>query len=153
MELRGSPIDGLGAFAMKDIPKGTRVIEYAGQRIGNALLKRRYGDESSDKHHTFIFILSRRTSIDAAFNGNEARFINHSCDPNCETTQRGNRIWIVSIRDIPAGTELAYDYMYDDEPSYTEQDLRFHACRCGSAKCRGTIVNTDRLKPTTGLGG
>src|SRR6478736_4870446 len=77
MELRGSPIDGLGAFARKTIPKGTRVIEYAGQRINNALLERRYGDESSDKHHTFIFILSSRTCIDAAFNGNESRFVNH----------------------------------------------------------------------------
>ena len=146
MELRGSPIDGLGAFALKNIPKGTRVIEYAGQRISNALLERRYGDESSDKHHTFIFILSSRTCIDAAYNGNEARFVNHSCDPNCETTMRGSRIWIEATKDIPAGTELAYDYMYDDEPSFTEKDLLFHACRCGSPKCRGTIVNTDRLK-------
>jgi SET domain-containing protein len=146
MELRGSPIDGLGAFARKEIPKGTRVIEYAGQRISNALLERRYGDETSDKHHTFIFILSSRTCIDAAYDGNEARFVNHSCDPNCETTMRGNRIWIETIKDIPAGVELAYDYMYDDEPSYTEKDLLHHMCRCGSATCRGTIVNTDRLK-------
>ena len=146
MELRGSPIDGLGAFARKDIPKGTRIIEYAGQRISNALLERRYGDESSDKHHTFIFILSSRTCIDAAYNGNEARFVNHSCDPNCETTMRGNRIWIEAIRPIPAGTELAYDYMYDDDPAYTEEDLLFHACRCGSAICRGTIVDTQRLR-------
>jgi uncharacterized protein len=148
MELRGSQIDGLGAFARKDIPKGTRVIEYAGQRISNALLERRYGDESSDKHHTFIFILSSRTCIDAAYNGNEARFVNHSCDPNCETTMHGRRIWIETIKDVPAGTELAYDYMYDDEPGYTEADLRFHGCRCGAPNCRRTIVNTERLKTT-----
>lgn len=146
MELRGSPIDGLGAFAITDIPKGTRIIEYAGQRIDNALLHKRYGDESSGKHHTFIFILSSRTSIDAAYEGNAARFINHSCDPNCETTQYGRRIWIEAIKDIPAGAELAYDYMYDDDPSYTDDDLRHHECRCGAANCRGTIVATDRLR-------
>lgn len=146
MELRGSPIDGLGAFAVQRIPNGTRIIEYAGQRIGNDLLTRRYGDESSGKHHTFIFILSSRTCIDAAYDGNEARFVNHSCDPNCETTQYGRRIWIEATRDIEPGEELAYDYMYDDDPSYTDEELRHQECRCRSAICRGTIVDTQRLR-------
>ncbi|MEP6492916.1 MAG: SET domain-containing protein-lysine N-methyltransferase [bacterium] len=144
MELRRSPIHGLGAFSLTDIPKGTRVIEYAGQKISNAEADRRYDDEAMKNHHTFLFILTDRICVDAAYNGNEARFINHSCDPNCETSVTRGRIWIESIKAIPAGTELTYDYQYDDDPKYTEKDLRFYACSCGAAKCRGTIVKTRK---------
>jgi SET domain-containing protein len=146
MELRDSGIHGLGGFAIRDIPKGTRVIEYAGERVNNAEADRRYDDDKMKEHHTFLFILSTRTCVDAAFEGNEARFLNHSCDPNCETSVSNSRIWISSIKRIPAGTELTYDYQYDYEPHYTEKDLRFYGCECGSPKCRGTIVMTDKLK-------
>lgn len=145
MELRGSGIHGLGAFAVRDIPKGTRIIEYAGERISNAEADRRYDDDSPGDHHTFLFILSSRTCVDAAFNGNEARFINHSCAPNCETGVWNSRIWITAIKRIPAGTELTYDYMYDDDPEYTEEDLRYYKCECGAPNCRGTMVDTKRL--------
>lgn len=144
MELRQSAIHGLGAFARTTIPKGTRVIEYAGEKIGNAEADRRYDDESMKNHHTFLFILTDRLCVDAAFNGNEARFINHSCDPNCETSVTRGRIWIESIKTIAPGTELTYDYQYDDDPKYTEKDLLFYACSCGAAKCRGTIVKTRK---------
>ena len=143
-ELRSSPIQGLGAFATKDIPKGTRLIEYTGERISNKEADRRYDDDAMRRHHTFLFILSNRTVIDAAYGGNESRFINHSCDPNCETLIERGHIWIESIKDIPAGTEIAYDYMYDDDPKYTEKDYLFYACHCGAENCRGTIVMTKR---------
>src|SRR3954467_41059 len=85
MELRRSPIHGLGAFALKDIPKGTRIIEYTGEKISNAEADRRYDDDAMKSHHTFLFILNSRQCVDAAYGGNESRFINHSCDPNAET--------------------------------------------------------------------
>jgi hypothetical protein len=146
MELRQSGIHGLGAFAVRDIPKGTRVIEYTGERISNAEADRRAEeDEKRGDHHTFLFIVSSRTCVDAAFDGNEARFINHSCAPNCETGIWGSRIWISAAQRIPAGTELTYDYMYDDDPEYTEEDLRYYKCECGAPNCRGTMVDTKRL--------
>ncbi len=142
-ELRRSAIAGLGAFAIRDIPKGTRIIEYTGERISSAEADRRYDDDTMEQHHTFLFIVSSRTVVDAAVNGNAARFINHSCDPNCETFVERGRIWIYSMKRIPKGAELTYDYQYDDDPEYTEKDLRFYACRCGSPKCRGTIVKVN----------
>jgi uncharacterized protein len=144
MELRRSPIQGLGGFARVDIPKGTRIIEYTGEKISNAEADRRYDDEKMRRHHTFLFILNSRTILDAAVGGNEARFINHSCEPNCEAVIGRGHIWIESTRRIPAGTELVYDYQFEDDPEYTDDDLRFYACRCGSPKCRGTIVKTRR---------
>jgi len=144
LELRGSAIHGLGAFARVDIPKRTRIIEYTGEKISNAEADRRYDDAAMRRHHTFLFILNDRTCLDAAFEGNEARFINHSCDPNCEAVIERGHIWIDAVKAIPAGTELVYDYQYEDDAEYTEEDLRFYACKCGAPNCRGTIVKTRR---------
>ena len=143
-ELRRSPIQGVGAFALQDIPKGTRLIEYTGEKITNAEADRRYDDESMRRHHTFLFVLNLRTVIDAAVGGNESMYINHSCEPNCEAEITRGRIWIQAIRNISDGMELTYDYQFENDPEYTEDDLRFYACRCGSAKCRGTMVKTRR---------
>jgi len=144
LELRRSPIHGLGGFARTAIPKGTKIIEYVGEKIGNREADRRYDDESMKRHHTFLFILNDRTCVDAAFEGNESRFLNHSCDPNCEAVITRGHIWIEAKRAIPAGTELVYDYQFEDDPKYTEEDLRFYACRCGAPNCRGTIVKTKK---------
>ncbi len=144
MEARGSQIHGLGVFARRDVPKGTRMIEYTGEKIGNREADRRYDDESMKRHHTFLFILNDRTCVDAAFDGNASRFINHSCDPNAEAVIERGHIWIDAVRKIPAGTEIVYDYQYEDEPDYTEEDLRFYTCRCGAPNCRGTIVKTRK---------
>jgi SET domain-containing protein len=143
-ELRQSPIDGVGGFAITDIPKGTRIIEYTGEKISNAEADRRYNDDKMRHHHTFLFILNGRTCVDAANEGNEARFINHSCDPNCDAVITRGHIWIEALTNIPAGEELTYDYLYDDDKKYTEKDYRFYACHCGSANCRGTIVKTRK---------
>ena len=145
-ELRRSPIQGVGAFAIQDIPKGTRIIEYTGEKISNAEADRRAKvEEESGRHHTFLFVLNQRQCVDGAVGGNESIFINHSCDPNCETEISRGRIWVHSMKAIPAGEELTYDYAYDYEKDYTEKDLLHYACRCGSPKCRRTIVNTRRL--------
>src|SRR5689334_22574785 len=109
-ELRGSAIQGLGAFARKEIPKGTQIIEYTGEKISYAESDRRYPDERDVRHHTFLFTLNSKWIIDAAFDGNDARFINHSWNPNCDAYIERGHIWIESIKRIPAAAELTYDY-------------------------------------------
>jgi SET domain-containing protein len=145
-ELRRSPIQGIGAFAIQDIPKGTRIIEYTGEKISNAEAERRaLEDEKNNRHHTFLFVLNAKQCLDATFGGNESMFINHSCDPNAETFIPRGRIWIESLRLIKAGEEITYDYQYDMDKKYTDDDLfKTYACRCGAAKCRRTIVKTRR---------
>jgi hypothetical protein len=149
VELRQSAIHGLGGFARRDIAKGERIIEYTGEKITNAEADRRYDDDQMRRHHTFLFILNSKMCVDAAFDGNAARFLNHSCDPNCEAVIERGHIWIEAVRNIPAGTELLYDYQYEDDPDYTEEDLRFYVCRCGAPNCRGTIVKTRRKLNTS----
>jgi SET domain-containing protein len=144
--MRRSRIHGRGVYARKAIPKGTRLIEYVGERISNAEADRRYDDETMPEHHTFLFILNNRTCIDAAVGGNISRFINHSCDPNCVAWIEGQHIWIDALRDIARGEELAYDYEYDFLPGYTVEDLDFYRCECGSRTCRGTIVDVPKSK-------
>jgi SET domain-containing protein len=144
--MRRSRIHGRGVYARTDIPKGTRLIEYTGERISNAEADRRNDAESGRKHHTFLFILNSRTCIDAAVGGNVSRFINHSCDPNCVAWIEGQHIWIDAERDIQKGEELSYDYEYDFLPEYTVEDLELYPCRCGSKKCRGTIVDVPARK-------
>jgi SET domain-containing protein len=142
-ELRPSPIQGLGAFATQFIPAGTRLVEYAGERLTTAQSDARYPDEG-DRHHTFLFAIDDDIVIDAAVNGNEARFINHSCDPNCDAVIDDERIWIESIRDIEPGEELAYDYAYELEERHTPAAKKRYPCRCGAATCRGTILTKKR---------
>jgi SET domain-containing protein len=145
--LRRSRIQGRGAFAITHIPRGTRIIEYTGEKITGAEGDRRYPDEDHGvRHHTFLFILNKRLLVDGGHGGNESRFINHSCDPNCDVVIERGHIWIESRKPIPKGAELTYDYEFDHLPEYTEKDLRFHRCRCGSANCRGTIVKVDRRR-------
>jgi len=139
-ELRTSSIQGTGAFAVRTIRKGTRIIEYLGQRISWRTADKRYDDETMNRHHTFLFTVDDRTCIDAAVNGNAARFINHSCDPNCEAINDRKRIFIEATKTIPVGTELVYDYQYERTDDHTDEDEQFYRCRCGSPKCRGTIL-------------
>ena len=139
-ELRTSEIQGTGAFAIRTIRKGTRIIEYLGQRISWRTADKRYDDEKMSRHHTFLFTVDDKTVIDAAVNGNDARFINHSCEPNCEAINDRKRIFIEAVKTIPAGTELVYDYQYERTDDHTAEDEEFYRCRCGSPKCRGTIL-------------
>ncbi len=105
-----SRIAGLGAFALRPIRKGTRIIEYLGERISSADADLRYQDDRSEHPHVLLFTVDSRTVIDAGISGNDARFINHSCDPNCEAITEHRRIWIYALRHIKAGEELTYDY-------------------------------------------
>lgn len=139
-ELRDSPIQGRGAFATRRIRKGTRIIEYTGERITQDEADERYDDEAMGRHHTFLFTLDEKTVIDAAVDGNEARFINHSCDPNCQALIEGDKIFIYALKDISPGTELVYDYAYERAEGMDEESEALYVCRCGAKACRGTIL-------------
>jgi uncharacterized protein len=140
VEVRRSNVHGLGAFATRRIPKGTRIIEYTGERVPHEEADRRYEDKDANDSHTFLFIVDSRTVIDAGVDGNDARFFNHSCDPNCESVIESRRVYIEAIRDIEPGVELTYDYQIqreDDDPQNIDDVF---ACRCGVAGCRGTML-------------
>jgi uncharacterized protein len=139
VETRDSGIHGRGVYAIRTIPKGTRIIEYLGERITHAEADRRYARKREDDGHTFLFIASQRTVIDAGVNGNEARFINHSCAPNCDAVIDGGRIWIETIHDIEPGEELVYDYAYILEEWHSPAAKARYPCHCGAITCRGTI--------------
>jgi uncharacterized protein len=139
-ELRRSSIQGRGAFATRPIRKGARIIEYVGERITQAQADERYDDTAMSRHHTFLFNVDEDTVIDAAHEGNDARFINHSCAPNCQAFLEGDRIYIYSLCDIALGEELCYDYSYDRTEGMGKAEERLYACRCGAATCRGTIL-------------
>lgn len=139
-EVRGSEIHGRGVFASRDIPKGTPIIEYVGEVITKREAEKRGHALFEDASKTggaavYIFILNSRYDLDGNFPWNDARLINHSCEPNCETEIDENlRIWVVALRDIAKGEELFFDYNFDLE---NHQD---HPCLCGAKSCVGYIV-------------
>ena len=143
-EIRLSAIHGLGAFATESIGAGVRLIEYTGERLTPAEAEARYPDVEGERHHTLLFAIDDEVVIDAAHGGNEARFINHSCDPNCDAVVEDGRIWIETIRVVAAGDELAYDYAYVLEERHTAAARRRYPCSCGAEDCRGTILARKR---------
>ena len=145
-ELRQSAIQGRGGFAIRAIPKGTRIIEYIGERISHDEADKRYDDGGMGRHHTFLFSIDTKTVIDAAVDGNEARFINHSCAPNCEAIDERKRIYIEAIRDIAKGEELTYDYAYERDGTEDEEWERLYMCKCGAPTCRGTILAPQKKR-------
>ena len=138
--VRRSKIHGTGIFAIRRIPKGTRIAEYIGERISHAEADRRYEHKDHDDNHTFLFTVDRRTVIDGGIGGNESRFINHSCDPNCETVIEGRRVYVETVRDIAKGVEIVYDYMIERETDDPPNRAEIFGCRCGAATCRGTML-------------
>jgi hypothetical protein len=138
--VRNSAIHGKGCFARRFIPKGTRICEYVGERISHNKADKRYEGYDVNDNHTFLFIVDSRTVIDGGVKGNAARWINHSCGENCESTVEKRRVYIDAVKDIQKGEELGYDYQIgrdrNDPPNVDE----IYACRCGSPKCRGTML-------------
>ena len=134
-EVGPSRIHGTGVFARADIPAETRVVEYIGERISKdeSLRRRQAGN-------FFVFIVTEEFDIDGAVDWNPARFINHSCAPNCEARQEDERIWIITLRDIRAGEELTFNYGYD------LQDYEEHPCTCGMPSCVGYMVAQEHFK-------
>lgn len=136
--VRGSEIHGKGVFATRAIAKGERIIEYKGKVITEEAADERYGDEEGN--HTFLYLLDTGNVIDAYRGGNSARWINHSCNPNCEPVEEGDRLYIHATRNIKAGAELSYEYNLVIEDRYTPAIKRLYACRCGTTKCQGTFL-------------
>ena len=145
-EVTESSIQGKGAFAIKKIRKGQRIIEYTGEIISPEEESIRYDDDSMDRHHTFLFAVDDKRTIDAGEIGSDAKYINHSCDPNCEAVDDGGRIFIEALKTINKGEELFYDYGFEQDEPPTQELIDQYPCHCGSAKCRGTILKYEPPK-------
>lgn len=143
IEVRQSPVHGHGVFALAPIPAGTRIIEYTGRHLGEEELDDRIVNPD-DPFHTFLFVLDSGRVIDAAQGGSDARWINHSCAPNCRSLEEDEHVFIEAMRDIQAGEELTYDYKLDLDAEQTLSLQRSYECRCGAVSCRRTMLGEGR---------
>ncbi|MGE0498235.1 MAG: SET domain-containing protein [Ramlibacter sp.] len=140
LQTRRSGVHGKGVFAVQDLAEGETLIEYVGEVISWKEALRRHPHDPKDPNHTFYFHIDEKHVIDAKFGGNSSRWINHSCDPNCEADEQDGRVFIKALRNIPAGEELNYDYgLIIDEPLTPELKAEY-PCWCGAASCRGTLL-------------
>ena len=132
--IRSSAIHAAGCYTTTPIAKGTQVVEYTGERISKEAADIKY----ENLPITYLFGIGDGTTVIDGFG--TAMFINHSCDPNCETEEDDGRVWIIAIRDIAAGEELTYDYhLYDGDDSAAR-------CHCGARACRGTMYAPEEIK-------
>jgi SET domain-containing protein len=139
--VRRSAIHGRGVFATRTIRKGTDIIEYRGERITMKEADRRPPSDPDNPYHTFLFELDDGRVIDAVVRGNAARWINHSCAPNCEPYEDDEaRVFIAAKRTIKKGEELLYDYRLNIDGRITKKMREAYACRCGAPRCRGTML-------------
>ena len=143
--VKKSIIHGNGVVAAKNINKNEKIIQYIGEKITKS-----EGDKRSEQRikkylnsnktgSVYIFELNKKYDIDGTPKYNKARYINHSCDPNCEVKIIKNEIWICSIKKIRKGDESTYDYGYE----FDKDDFRDHVCKCGSKNCIGFIISSD----------
>ena len=141
-----SKIHNKGVFASQDIKKGTRIFQYLGERISKEEGDRRSekqieeAEKNPEKGQVYIFELNNKYDIDGNIPENDAKYINHSCEPNCETDIIKNKIWIKSMKNIKKGEELTYDY------SYGLEDFQEYHCNCRAENCFGYILDSDLRK-------
>lgn len=141
IQTRRSGVHGNGVFAVQDIAEGETLIEYKGEIISWKEALRRHPHDPSQPQHTFYFHIDDGHVIDGKVHGNAAKWINHSCEPNCQADETKGRVFIKALRNISAGEELNYDYgLIIDEP-YTPALLAEFPCWCGSESCRGTLLS------------
>ena len=144
-KVKKSKVHGSGVFATKKIRRNIKIIQYIGEKV-----LRSEGDKRSEKRikqylnsektgSVYIFELNKKFDIDGSPLYNKARYINHSCNPNCEVDIVNGEIWISSIKAIKEGEELSYDYGYE----FDREDFRDHVCKCGSKNCIGYIISSD----------
>jgi SET domain-containing protein len=147
--VRRSKLHGNGVFAARKIPAGTQIIEYEGARISAKEADRRHPTNPDDPYHTFYFALSSGRVIDGGDKGNEARWFNHSCAPNCESEEsaNGKQVFIRALRDIKRGEELVYDYGLVIDGRITKSLKEAYRCLCGAPDCRGTMLALKTRKP------
>ena len=140
--VKDSPVHGKGVFAKQKIPKGTRIFEYAGERV----LKSNLAQELVSGLTSLVYVmnLNETMAIDGERGGNDARFINHSCDPNCEVLYFNQTPYIYALQEILEGDELSFDYKYGsdaDVEATAEQKREWFPCNCGAKNCRGTLLD------------
>lgn len=136
IEVRQSGIHGKGVYAVQRIRKGSAIIEYTGERVGEDEANERYQGNPS----TYLFMVDDDIYIDGLSGGNEARFINHSCDPNCVAYLEGDRVVIHALKNIQPGIELTYDYQLTKEAVEPDATSTDYTCRCGAPVCKGTMM-------------
>lgn len=144
IQVRRSGIHGKGVFAVRPIPAQARILEYKGELIDWDEALRRHPHDPAQPHHTFYFHVDDRHVIDGKVDGNAARWINHACEPNCEAEDHGGRIFLHALRDIAPGEELFFDYGLVLDGRHTKQVKADYACRCGTPRCRGTMLAPKR---------
>jgi len=151
--VKNSRVHGRGVYAARRLKAGENIIEYKGQRIPWKEADRRPPSNPDDPYHTFFFSLEdQKTVIDAGVGGNAARWINHSCEPNCAAVvhvdidgdERRDRVFIEAVRPIRAGEELTFDYAIELPVPHTAARAREWPCRCGAPACRGTLLAPRR---------
>lgn len=140
IQVRRSGIHGKGVYALQDIALGETILEYIGEVITWEAAQARHPHDPSNPNHTFFFHVDESRVIDGGVNGNSSRWINHSCEPNCEADECDGRIFIKALRDIFAGEELNYDYGLIIDERYTPKLKAEYPCWCGSGTCRGTLL-------------
>tara|TARA_B100000795_G_scaffold215190_1_gene168989 strand:- start:1094 stop:1585 length:492 start_codon:yes stop_codon:yes gene_type:complete len=140
-----SKIHGIGIVASEVIKKNTKIIEYIGEKITKSEGNKRSAERikkylyKENEGSVYIFELNKKYDLDGTPLYNKARYINHSCDPNCEVDIINNQIWIIAIKNIKKDNELSYDYGYP----FDKDDFSDHICKCGSHKCIGYIISQD----------
>jgi SET domain-containing protein len=140
LDVRKSGVHGTGVYAKQPVKKGRRIIEYTGR-----IVPWKKATEQEDGPHTFLFGLTNgRDVIDPDVGGNEARWINHSCEPNCEAIEEGNRVFIYALKPLQAGDELFYDYGLEVDQPRTPQLEEEYRCFCGAVRCRGTLLGKKK---------
>jgi len=146
--VKRSRIHGTGVFARRAIAAGTCILEYAGRRVSAQEADRRHPVDPDNPCHTFFFALASGRVIDGGDHGNDARWINHSCEPNCEAREdeKGQRVHIYACRDIARGEELSYDYSLVIAARRTAKLKRDYACHCGTPSCRGTMLALSKRR-------
>ena len=146
IQTRRSSVHGKGVFAVQAIAAGETILEYAGEIITWAQAQKRHPHDPENPNHTFYFHIDEQHVIDALHGGNSSRWINHACNPNCETEEQGGRIFIKALRNIQVGEELNYDYGLIIEARYTPKLKAEYPCWCGAKNCRGTLLAPKRAR-------
>lgn len=148
--VKESPIHGRGVFARRRIPAGSRIIEYTGEIISSDESTRRAEASGGPIGHTFFFSLADGNLIDGGSGGNDARFINHACEPNCEAYEEDGRVYIHALRDIEQDEELNYNYALVYEARHTPAVKRAFACHCGAPSCSGVMLAPKKRSRKSG---
>ena len=132
-KIKKSNIDNKGLYAAKNIKAGKIVIYYKGKLVTKKEVEK--NPKFDNDKAIYLFNLNNRYDLDGDFKYNDARLINHSCNPNCEVEGKGLKLWITAIRDIKKGEELSYDYGFG-----YDEDYKQFVCKCGAKNCVGYIV-------------